>query len=102
MPTPLHKPIVREVILPGKFAPVTMVVELLPGGLITFREKGKRRRVEIGLGHCHVLAEIIEAQHQHKEKLTEYKLKKKAGFKRLRRPRKPNLFFSKFYNRAFK
>ena len=79
----------------GKYRSV--VIELLPGDLISFRPKGCRRKTEISLNHCMALSEILDANHLYKKAVSEYK----EG-KRKRRPKKAQFPYSKIYYDALR
>ena len=98
MATKLNKIVTRETTMIDRKGRI-IIVSLLPNNLLSFRCKGSSKSVEIGLGHCHVLAEIIEENHYHKTKMKEYKEKKKAGLK-TRKPSKLKLVYSTFYSKA--
>lgn len=98
MATKLTKPVKRETTMTDRKGK-TIIVELLPSNLISFRRKGGRKTVEIGLGHCHVLAEILDENYYYKMKLEQYKERKKAGLK-VRKPKRPKSIYSKFYYRS--
>lgn len=78
-----------------------LVVTLEPGDMITFRPKGNRVSVSVYLGHCMMLAQIIDAEQRYKQAVADYKEAKKLG-QRKRRPRKPCLPFSRIYFDALK
>ena len=98
MATLLKKRIKRETTLTDRKGK-TIIIELLPNNLISFRRKGSPKRVEVGLGHCHVLAEILDQNYRYKQKLEEYGQKKKAGYK-VRKPKRPTAIYSNFYYRS--
>ena len=96
----LTKTITRELELvsvrdKGKYRSV--VIELLPGDLLSFRAKGCRRKTEISLNHCMALSEILNANYLYKKALSEHK----EG-KRKRRPKKSQFPYSKIYFDALK
>lgn len=105
MATKLNKKVTMELVQTGvrvrggKYA--SLLVTLEPGDMITFRAKGTRRRFSISLGHCMNLAEIMDAEHKHKEALELHNLKKKAGI-RSRRPKKPGMWYAKIYYDALR
>jgi len=84
----------------GKDRNRQILVTLLPGDEIEFRMKGTRRKYSIYLGHCFVLAQAMTAEQEYQERLAEYKAKKKAGLKRMRRPKKAQVPVSTFYYKA--
>src|SRR3990167_864210 len=94
MATKLLKPINRDTI--GRSG-ATMIISLLPGDLISFREKGKRTRYEITIGHALQLAKRMTIDRMYQERLEIYRSKKKQG-RRAIKPKRPNLFLSPIYN----
>ena len=68
-----------------------MTVTLHPGDILEFREYKRRKSYEIDLADCYTLAVAQTILRQYKADLKEYNQKKKAGYKRLRRPRKPGM-----------
>lgn len=104
MSTPLKKPITREMLSKGftrdKDRNRSILVTLLPGDELEFRMKGTQRKFSIYLGHCFVLAQAMTAEREYKDKMGEYKAKKKAGLKRIRKPKKANIPMSTFYFKA--
>lgn len=104
MSTPLKKPVTREMLSKGfvrdKDRNRPILVTLQPGDELEFRIKGTRRKFSIYLGHAFVLAQAMGAEREYQERMAEYKAKKKAGYKRLRRPRKAHIPVSTFYYKA--
>ena len=96
--TSLTKPVSREVNFPGMGI---YIVTLLPGGVLRFRQKGKRTAKDIGLIQCERLATIVDLNARYKEKLERFQQRKKLGMKS-KRPRNPNPHpaFSKTYYQA--
>jgi hypothetical protein len=74
----------------GKVIPV--IIEICPGEMLRFHGKGLRRKVEISLDHCMVLADIMSANQEYRKAMDDYK----AG-KRKRRPKKAQFPYSKIY-----
>ena len=96
----INKPITRESTFisvrdKGKYR--SIIIELLPGDLISFRPKGCRRKTEISLNHCMALSEIMNANYLYKKAMDNYK----EG-KRKRRPKKAQFPYSKIYFDALK
>ena len=77
----------------GKYRPV--IIELTPGDVITFRAKGTRRKVEISLDYCYILADIMDTDRMFKQAKDDYK----AG-KRKRRPKRPYFPYSRIFYKA--
>ena len=77
----------------GKHLPV--IVELLPGDILTFRAKGTRRRVEISLNYCYILADIMDVDRIFKQAKQDYK-----DGKRKRRPKRPYFPYSSIFYKA--
>lgn len=92
----LIKPIKRELLATQRGK--VMVIEIEPGDEITFRVKGKRTRYTVSLHKVYNLALMAFLQENYNTRLAEYNVKKKYGYKRVRRPKPPNLsIFSKEY-----
>lgn len=101
MATPLVKPVRREMLARNRGK--TLIVELEPGDEITFRVKGKKTRYTVSLHKVLNLAIIQKMNDEYKEKLEKYKVNKKYGYKRLRKPRRPSsVIFNKEYSMALK
>ena len=66
-------------------------IELEPGDIITFRQYRKRKTYSVSLYHVYVLAVYHTMLEDYKQNMEIYQRKKKAGYKRLKRPAKPNL-----------
>ena len=79
----------------GKIIPI--ILEICPGDMLVFHGKGLRRKIEISLDHCVVLAEIMSANQSYRKALDEYK----AG-KRKRKPKKSQFPYSKIYYDSLK
>lgn len=90
MATKLTKTLSRE-LLHGDDRGRALLVELLPGDRIAFRLKGKRTRYETSLHSVFVLALMEQIHSKYREDLELYDYRRKAGYKGLRRPRKPTL-----------
>lgn len=97
--TKLLKPITRQLASASrKGRPLILTVE--PGDMLTFREKGTKRRVEIYAGHAYMLAQIMQAEVDYKSAMEKYNEDRK--FKKIRKPKRPNMPFSKVYYAAIK
>ena len=96
MATKLINPVKRELLATQRGQ--TMIVEIEPGDTITFRVKGKRTRYTVSLHKVYNLALMQFLLENYKVKLEAYKINKKYGHKRLRKPKPPNMsMFSKEY-----
>lgn len=96
------KPIKRELTLEaafGKHAGRQIKVELLPGDYLAFVLKGTRQRVEVSLSHCYNLALIVTMNKIYQDRLAQYEVKKKAGY-RVKKPKKPVLPYDPTYFKA--
>lgn len=100
MATKLTKPVVREALSTDRKGR-TLIVSLEPGDILTFRPKGRKHSVSVYLGHCFMLAQIMDTEHRYKEALEKYNQERKLGLRK-RRPKKPTLPFSKVYFQALK
>lgn len=90
MATKLTKDISREFLLkPDWMARGTYIITLQPNGMISFREKGRKTKHSAYLLHVLDLAIKTGMQQEYITRLKDYNLKKNAGYKRLRKPRKP-------------
>ena len=94
----IKKPITREcdfvsIRHKGKHLPV--IVQLLPGDVLAFRAKGTRRRVEISLDYCMVLANIMDTDRRFKQAKKDHK-----DGKRKRKPKKMYFPYSKIFYKA--
>lgn len=98
MPTRLDKPVKRELYSTDRRGR-TLIIEVEPPDLITFRLKGKRTRVSIALSHCYQLAQIMDMEYRYTKAMERYKALKKAGAK-VRRPKRPAQLWSKVYYKA--
>lgn len=97
MAVKLHKSVSRETIAVTSRRNETVIVTLLPGDMLGFRVKNKRTRFTISLAHCFNLAVLFDSMTKDEEAIKEYKQKKDAGYKRLRKPKKNSAPYSKFY-----
>ncbi len=105
MATLLKKPVRRElnrvratkngrIELPDKTGYVTMnarpvIVELSPADIIRFRVKGTQRRSEMHLATAMGIAQALTMYQNWESRVEEYKKKKAAGYRRLRKPTMP-------------
>lgn len=96
----LTKNITRQTLAVTNRKSEPVVVTLKAGDLLEFRVKGKRLRMEISLAHCFNLAFIMDADRRYHDTVEEYNKKKKAGYKNLRKPKKPFLPFNGIYFKA--
>lgn len=96
----LTKNVTRQTIAVTNRKNEPVMVTLKAGDLLEFRVKGKRMRMEISLAHCFNLAFIMDADHRHHCAMEEYNRKKKAGYKNMRKPKKPFLPFNGIYFKA--
>lgn len=101
MATKLLKSVKRELLSTDRKGKKIIVV-LEPGDVISFRAKGTRQSYDVSLTHCFVMAQIITNDNVYKEKLRIYNEKKKAGFMRIKKPKKLNLPFNRIYFEALK
>ena len=92
--TKLLKNIKRELLASPDFKGRPVIVELQAGDRISFRLKGKKKRYEVSLHKVFLLAMLQTLEGEYQDKLDIYNMKKKAGYPRLRKPRKPS--FSMF------
>ena len=107
MATLLTKDVRRETIIPARIAgrqmTRPMIVTMHPGDTISFREKGKRTVYEVSLHSCATLALVNYIQAKHKKDMDTYKVKRKNGCSRLRKPKVPNFsVFGKSFQLALK
>lgn len=72
----------------------TVIVELEPGDIISFRVKRKKERFSVSLHSVYQLALVTTMKKKYAERLNEYKAKRKAGY-RARKPKPPTLPFGK-------
>jgi len=75
-----------------------LIVTIGPPDELTFREKGRRVKFTVSLHHAYQLAIKFTVEQMYREKMETYNQKKKAGYRNLKRPKKPNLFLSAMYN----
>lgn len=97
----LSKTIVRELFMTNRKG-VPVIVELQGGDMLVFRMKGSRKKYEVYLGHCFRLAQIMQNEADFKQRTEQYQMKKKAGFKGLRKPKKSSLPYGNLYFKALK
>jgi len=73
MATKLTKPVSRELerFMLGMKNEGPMIVTLRPGGVLTFRMKGRRTEMEVPLTSCYVLAAKAEANRAMTEAATD-------------------------------
>ncbi len=105
MATKLTKNVKRETLAVktmGKYRDRPIIVTLEPGDVLSFRIKGTRQEASVSLAHCYQLAQIVEGEVRYKQKVKEYKEKKKLGYRHLRRPKKMDFPFNKIYINALK
>lgn len=102
MATILKKAVRRQLLSSTDRKGRAILVTLEPGDMISFRPKGSKRSVSVYLGHCMSLAQIVTLESEYNAKVKEYQLRKKAGAKGIRRPKKPCLPFGKIYFQALK
>ena len=91
--TKLTKTIKRELIASPDFKKRPMFVELMAGDRISFRLKGKKTRYEVSLHKVFLIAVMQKLNDEFLDKKALYELKKAAGHKRLRKPKKPSYAF---------
>lgn len=88
MATKLTKKLIRELLIPDEYGN-TIMMEMEPGDLVSFRLKGKKTRYSVSLHKVFMLAFIESMIDSYNEKKATYKQKKAAGYSRLRKPKKP-------------
>lgn len=66
-----------------------VIIELGTDEMIRFRVKGTRKNYEIHAIVAFQIAQINQLQADYKARMEEYQLKRKAGYKRIRKPKKP-------------
>ena len=94
--TKLTKTIKRELLASPDFRGRSMFVELMAGDRIYFLLKGKKTRYSVSLHKVYLVALMQTLHEEYTHKLEVYNLKKSAGHKRLRKPKKPTYsFFSR-------
>jgi len=99
MATLLQKPVIREtadVQRFGKHAGRPLVLELEPPNLIHIRIKGTRQRYTTTVTEVFSYAQRAAREQLYRQQLKEYHEKKKLGFKKLRKPKKPVFFYGSF------
>src|SRR5258706_15420932 len=67
-----------------------VVVSLHPSDTIEFRVKGTRRNFSAPLSTVMMFSQAMTFYDEYTEAMRVYKLRKDAGYKRLRKPRKPS------------
>ncbi len=105
MATKLTKNVKRETLgvkTRGKYRDRPIIVTLEPGDMLSFRIKGTQQEATVSLAHCYQLAQIVEGEMRYKQKVKEYKEKKKLGYQHLRQPKKIDFPFNKIYINALK
>lgn len=107
MATKLLKSVTRELVgttvgTNDKYRDRPITVTLEAGDVLIFRIKGTQQCFEVPLAHCFRLAQIMELEHKYRKAMDDYKAKKKAGYKRLRKPKRGVLPFSKLFFEATK
>ena len=96
MATKLIKPITRELIYTDRGR--TIIVTLEPGDVITYRFKGKKTKYSVSLHKVQLLALMQGILDSYQEKVVLYNKKKAAGYKNLKKPKRPTLsMFNKTY-----
>jgi len=55
-----------------------LVVTLMPGGIIRFREKGRQKYMEVAIESCYNLALKAEVESQRREKAKRKRMKKRG------------------------
>jgi len=97
----LTKPVRRELLATNRGRQI--IIELVPGDEISFRIKGKKTRYSVSLHKVFNLALMQFLIEDHKEKLERYEIKKKYSYKKVCRPKYPNLnMFNRQYIIALK
>jgi len=96
----LMKDITRETLAirtADKYRDRPIIITLEAGDSITFRVKGTRQKFTVSLAHCFRLAQLNQTDAIYKAKMAEYKVKRGEGTKRLRKPKRTPIPFSKIY-----
>lgn len=102
MATKLIKTVTRECLgLKSRRKNLPVLASLCGGDVLSFRVKGERRSMDVSLGHCLVLAQMMTAHDEYSKKKERYEKLKKEG-KRAVKPKKLFLPFSKMYFDALK
>lgn len=104
MATKLIKPVRREMLAVstvGKYRNRPIIVTIDGGDVIRFQIKGTRQSYETSLHFCYRLAQIMTWEEQYQQRKKEYEIKKKAGYKRLRKPRQIVMHLDKATIKAF-
>ena len=105
MATKLINSVTRELLgtkTNDKYRHRAVVITLEAGDIATFRIKGTRQTYSVPLAFCLKLAQITDAAKRYKDQLLEYKAKVKAGFKRLRRPKRQEIPYGSIFFDATK
>lgn len=98
--TTLKKPVRRELSATtatkkGRICKATdfgarpVILEVGTDEVLRFRVKGTRKCYEIHAIVAFQIAQVNQLQADYRAKMAEYQMKKKAGYKRIRKPRKP-------------
>lgn len=96
MATKLIKPVTRELVQTDRGR--TIIITIEPPDQITYRYKGKRTHYSVSLHNVQLLALMRHLYEKYLEKENQYKLKKAAGHKNLKKPKPPSLsMFNKVY-----
>lgn len=99
MATLLTKAIKRELVLDQRGK--TVMIELEPGDLISFRLKGKRTRYTVSLHKCFNLAMLQFLNDDYQDRLKKHEIKKKAGYK-TKKPKQPGFsMYDQFMLKVF-
>jgi len=66
-----------------------VMVRIDPDETINFKVKGTRKEYSLHLIVAFQIAQVNQVIGDYQERMATYKIKKKAGYKRLRKPKKP-------------
>lgn len=84
------------------FVPVgvrPVIVTLTQAETIDFRVKGTKTTATLPLSSAMAMAQVMSGYEAYREKMETYNLKKKAGYKRLRKPQRPHFpHLAKFFS----
>lgn len=80
--------------------PITLTLE--PGDMLSFRIKGTRQVFELPISQAFRLAQLVDETIRYQRAMEDYKEKCKAGYKRLRKPKRTAIPYSKIYFDATK
>lgn len=80
----------------GKYRGRALMIELQPGDILQFRIKGTQQRTDISLAACYAISQKISFEKEYKKRIEQYQADRKAG-KKVRKPKRPNLYLSKTY-----